>query len=159
MPWWFAGKCLDCGLLFLIAHQDDAHTPRKSPWDKRFEGFTLEREKGDAMAGAMSRSNKRQKRARKAMKKLGRRSRSGNLTLVEGGEPCPKCALPMQRCAHGEKWQPKVGQPYYFRFWDRCLRCKHIQLYEVAKVYLEGPPQNAETGLGADFDMDHWEMV
>lgn len=42
----------------------------------------------------------------------------------------------MKRYEHGPLWKPKEGQPYYFRYWDKCSRCLHLQHYEVAKVLL-----------------------
>ena len=77
--------------------------------------------------------------------------------MIEGGEPCPKCALPMQRCTHGEQWRPKVGQPYYFRFWDRCLKCKHLQHYESAKTWIDRT--ESERANQEPFDMDRWERI
>ena len=77
--------------------------------------------------------------------------------MVAGGEPCPKCRLPMQRCEHGERWVPKAAQPYYFRYWDRCLECRHLQHYEAAKVRLDYVDR--ERLRGEPFDMDHWELI
>lgn len=56
---------------------------------------------------------------------------------IDGGKNCPKCNAPMQRCAHGATWKPKEGQPYYFKFWDICRRCRHMQHYEAAKVWVD----------------------
>lgn len=56
---------------------------------------------------------------------------------IPGGQPCPKCRKGMQRVEHGPEWKPKSEQPYYFRFWDKCAPCRHIQHYEEAKAYLK----------------------
>ena len=53
------------------------------------------------------------------------------------GANCPKCLKAMRRRVHKAEWQPKPNQPYYFSFWDYCVRCAHVQLYEVAKVYVK----------------------
>jgi hypothetical protein len=53
---------------------------------------------------------------------------------IEGGSICPKCKLMMQRFEHGPNWKPKASQPYFFRFWDICKGCRHIQHYEAAKT-------------------------
>lgn len=56
--------------------------------------------------------------------------------VIGKGNPCPKCAHDMLRWGHPLGWAPKRGQPYYFSYWDRCSRCRHMQHYEVAKVHL-----------------------
>lgn len=65
------------------------------------------------------------------------------------GENCPKCRRSMKRYEHGENWKPKSSQPYYFRFWDKCAPCKHLQHYEKAKVNLAAS-EDAEN-LDAEF--------
>lgn len=52
---------------------------------------------------------------------------------IPGGLPCPKCKRPMQRCEHKPWWCPKPGH-YFYRYWDKCHRCRHLQHYEAAKV-------------------------
>lgn len=67
------------------------------------------------------------------------------ITEIPGGNNCPKCGKQMQRVEHGSDWKPKASQPYYFRYWDKCAPCKHMQHYEVAKVMLTEPdPLHAE---------------
>lgn len=86
---------------------------------------------------------------KKEMKKMSRKSRRKhrekyrarmeslrNNVEIEGGKPCPKCGKDMQRVEHGDGWKPKMGQPYCFRYWDKCASCRHIQHYEAAKVPL-----------------------
>ncbi len=63
------------------------------------------------------------------------------------GNPCPKCSKPMERMKHGPTWKLKKDQPYYFRYWDRCRPCHHIQHYETAKVML-----SSKTGAPAQGD-------
>lgn len=57
---------------------------------------------------------------------------------LPGGNDCPKCKRPMQRFKHGPSWKPKARQPYFFAYWDICKPCRHIQMYEKAKVFLHG---------------------
>lgn len=64
---------------------------------------------------------------------------AGKRREIEGGIPCPKCSEPMQRVEHNERWVPKKDQPFYFRYWDKCVPCRHIQHYESAKVMLDKP--------------------
>jgi hypothetical protein len=47
----------------------------------------------------------------------------------------------MARKAHPSGWKPKPAAPYYFKYWDTCKKCRHIQHYEDAKCYLadDGP--------------------
>ena len=52
---------------------------------------------------------------------------------IAGGLSCPKCKRLMQRCEHKPEWTPRPGR-FYFRFWDVCRKCRHIQHYEFAKV-------------------------
>lgn len=46
------------------------------------------------------------------------------------GKDCPKCKIPMERRKHFEVPKNRV---YYFREWDFCLKCKHLQHYEEFK--------------------------
>lgn len=52
---------------------------------------------------------------------------------IEGGADCPKCGVAMQRYEHSAGWMPRSGRNWY-RYWDRCGPCFHIQHYEAAKV-------------------------
>ena len=49
------------------------------------------------------------------------------------GNNCPKCSNPMQRREHTDKYDFKA-RAYYFKEWDYCLQCKHLQHYEEFKV-------------------------
>lgn len=55
------------------------------------------------------------------------------------GKNCPKCRKLMVRCEHKPGWKPKPNQPYYFLYWDYCKKCRHLQHYEAAKVYVGEP--------------------
>ncbi len=58
-------------------------------------------------------------------------------SVVTGkGNDCPKCLRQMDRYSHGKLWKPKKDQPYFFKYWDRCFRCRHLQHYEEAKEFL-----------------------
>ena len=49
---------------------------------------------------------------------------------IEGiGEKCPKCSRPMERRTHSGK--PKTS--FFFKKWDYCTNCKHVQHYEKWK--------------------------
>ena len=52
------------------------------------------------------------------------------------GKLCPKCSRSMLRKQHPAGWKPKPTQPYFFEYWDICKKCRHIQHYEEAKVFL-----------------------
>ena len=54
------------------------------------------------------------------------------------GRHCPKCHKLMGRFEHPDHWKPRPTQPYYFTYWDKCTKCRHIQHYEDAKCYLSG---------------------
>ena len=54
---------------------------------------------------------------------------------IEGGASCPKCRIGMQRFKHPDNWQPPQHRKVFFRYWDQCPRCKHLQHYEEAKVF------------------------
>ena len=51
--------------------------------------------------------------------------------MIKGaGEDCPKCYQPMERRA----WiKPPHTRTYYYKEWDVCHKCKHIQHYEQYK--------------------------
>lgn len=51
------------------------------------------------------------------------------------GEPCPKCDKPMQRREHKNILDKQRNAPYYFREWDYCCDCKHLQHYDHCKVF------------------------
>ena len=50
---------------------------------------------------------------------------------------CRKCFEPMGRFCHHQSWQPRKGQPFYFRYWDKCKKCRSVYHYEIAKVFLK----------------------
>lgn len=54
---------------------------------------------------------------------------------VGEGEQCPKCGQPMQHREHKQGDTKILKQPFYFREWDYCRPCGHIQHYEHYKVY------------------------
>jgi hypothetical protein len=56
--------------------------------------------------------------------------------LIGLGYDCPKCGKSMKRYEHGKEWVPRPNS-YYFEYWDICERCKHIQHYECAKMYVD----------------------
>ena len=62
---------------------------------------------------------------------------------IGAGNSCPKCRSEMSRYGHPPHWKPKVGQPYYFDYWDYCGPCRHVQLYECAKVQVGRKPETA----------------
>ena len=68
------------------------------------------------------------------------------LEFMEGGQPGPKCGVPMQRVRHPGSWRPKPRQPHWFRWRDLCFPCRHLQHYEAAKVLADGFPQNTPRG-------------
>lgn len=51
-----------------------------------------------------------------------------NKVPIEGGQKCPKCLKQMQRFRHSAGDEPQ-NQQYYYRYWDRCIPCSHIQHY------------------------------
>jgi hypothetical protein len=66
-----------------------------------------------------------------------RRDKKSKRRRIEGGLSCPKCNR--KRFEHAAGWKPKIHQPHYFKFWDRCIPCRHVQLYETAKVLIPIP--------------------
>jgi DNA-directed RNA polymerase subunit RPC12/RpoP len=52
------------------------------------------------------------------------------------GNHCPVCDTRMLRKKHPDGWTAKPKQPYYFRFWDCCNKCRRIQHYESAKIFI-----------------------
>ncbi len=54
--------------------------------------------------------------------------------IIGTGEKCPKCSQLMQRREHKEIGERILNQPFYFREWDYCIDCNHIQHYEYLKV-------------------------
>jgi hypothetical protein len=54
--------------------------------------------------------------------------------VLDSGEDCPKCKEPMQRREHKNILEKQKNALYYFREWDYCLRCSHLQHYNHFKV-------------------------
>lgn len=52
---------------------------------------------------------------------------------IAGGETCRKCEVFMQRYEYAETWRPPPGKGFY-RFWDHCPICGHVQHYGPAYV-------------------------
>lgn len=61
------------------------------------------------------------------------RRRGQRRQKAKGGALCRKCEAPMQRYRHAETWRPPPGKGYY-RFWDLCPGCGHLQHYGAAYV-------------------------
>jgi len=53
---------------------------------------------------------------------------------IGNGEPCPKCISLMER---RERVEIPKNKNYYFKEWDYCGICSHVQHYEKFKVYLK----------------------
>ncbi len=63
--------------------------------------------------------------------------------ILRKGKDCPKCLQPMERRAHKEGFTRKKENYYFFKEWDYCKPCKHLQHYEEFKV---------TTGRGSDWE-------
>lgn len=59
---------------------------------------------------------------------------------ISDGKPCPKCGRTMGRYQHHPDWLPRDGRVFY-RWWDKCNPCGHVQLYAEAKEEPERKPQ------------------
>ena len=46
------------------------------------------------------------------------------------GNSCPKCGKPMQR---RERIKPPENKTYFYKEWDYCIDCRHVQHYEEFK--------------------------
>ncbi len=57
---------------------------------------------------------------------------SDRICYGEGGA-CPKCRAIMSRYRHPVGFVPKLGRGY-FRYWDICSSCGHLQNYKKAKT-------------------------
>ena len=55
----------------------------------------------------------------------------------------------MDRYEHEAGFRPRPGQPYHFKYWDRC-GCGHLQHYEDAKVYPASAPARPQRELTPD---------
>ncbi len=63
------------------------------------------------------------------------RYKSSSIDTGAPGDDCPKCGTSMVRREHPKGWVPRIGQPFYYRYWDMCPNCSHLQHYDDAKVY------------------------
>lgn len=61
-------------------------------------------------------------------------SKGKKYEVLHEGENCPKCRKPMQRREHKQILEKQKNAPYYFKEWDYCTSCNHLQHYEWAKV-------------------------
>lgn len=59
---------------------------------------------------------------------------SKKYVAIGDGEQCPKCQSPMERREHDTIREKQKNAPYYFKTWDYCWKCHHLQHYEWAKV-------------------------
>lgn len=99
-----------------------------------------------AMMDGQGRSvTKREKKRRRKERRAAERDVKAKRVKVADGAPCPKCGRPMGRFNHAEDWEPRPQQPYFFRYWDKCVPCGHMQMYEAAKVY----PLDEDSDLSA----------
>jgi hypothetical protein len=55
----------------------------------------------------------------------------------------------MNRYEHEATFCPRLGQPYHFKYWDRC-GCGRLQHYEDAKVYQAPEPVRQQRELTPD---------
>ena len=46
------------------------------------------------------------------------------------GDNCPKCSKPMER---RERIKPPKTKTYFYKEWDYCLPCNHVQHYDRFK--------------------------
>lgn len=65
--------------------------------------------------------------------------RKSNAIKCDGGKICPKCHQNMQRYEHPPGWVPRPRH-FWFRYWDRCDPCGHMQLYSEARVEASRAP-------------------
>jgi hypothetical protein len=61
--------------------------------------------------------------------------------ITEEGQPCWHCGTPVLRREHRPNWKPKKRQPYYFKWWFYCWKCKAVYHVEEAKHWLMAQPQ------------------
>lgn len=64
---------------------------------------------------------------------MGKHGRDPHPIRTGGGLACPKCGVPMQRFRHSAGWKPLPDRLFY-RYWDICSPCRHMQHYAEAKV-------------------------
>lgn len=55
--------------------------------------------------------------------------------VTQSVHKCPKCGVLMQRRSHSFLTTKILKQPFYFKEWDYCRGCKHLQHYEGYKVF------------------------
>ena len=48
---------------------------------------------------------------------------------------CKNCKKIAEKRTHKEITEKHLKQPYYFKEWDYCRNCKHVQHYEDMKVW------------------------
>lgn len=70
---------------------------------------------------------------------MSRRRRHSGADRIGAGGDCPSCGKPMERRSHPATWRPKMGQPFYYEFWDVCVDCRRTQHFESAKVWIDVP--------------------
>ena len=62
-------------------------------------------------------------------------SNKQNHEVIGEGEKCPKCSIPMERREHRVIKDKQRKALYYFKEWDYCVSCQHVQHYEHCKVF------------------------
>lgn len=56
---------------------------------------------------------------------------SNKAIIVGKGEKCPKCFQEMEHRKHPPHWVNRKS--YYYKEWDYCKKCNHVQHYEKYK--------------------------
>jgi bacterioferritin-associated ferredoxin len=72
------------------------------------------------------------------------------------GSQCPKCHRAMERRQHKPEWKPRTN--YWFEWWDYCVPCRHVQHYEVAKVWQRQPERTEAIREQLGEQIDAFEM-
>lgn len=55
------------------------------------------------------------------------------------GNKCPHCSKVMERRGHLETDTKHLLKSYYFKEWDYCRPCRHVQHYDMFKVWNNTP--------------------
>ncbi len=62
-------------------------------------------------------------------------SKKNKAEHIGNGRECPKCGKPMERREHKNIGAKQLNKTYYYREWDYCQPCGHLQHYEEYKVF------------------------
>lgn len=78
------------------------------------------------------------KKTLRKLRRLRTKVNDKSIRITAEGQECRHCDGKVIRKEHKPEFKPRPNQPYYFRYWFKCVKCKALYMVEAAKVYTRG---------------------